>query len=176
MKTNQSLSGKNIAGHYILFFSAVFILLFSVIVHAQKYRDICEHQKMSHGEVICSDGLQLHYRNSELDIFNREEMLSLRPVAILPLKHIWRSADVTVGLKRNDGQVIDFELHYRPGIGQMFQEIEKPCHSFRYGDENVFLNLSLLKTGLYHIRFRGDKNMEWSRWQSFLVMAENNTI
>ncbi len=174
MKSDRNLSGKNIAGYYILFFSAVLILLFSVIVHAQKYRDICEHRIISSGEVICADGLQLLYRNSELDVFNRQEMSSLQSVVTLPLKHVWRTADVTVGLKRNDGQIIDFELHYRPGSGQKFQQIEKPCHSFRHEDDIVFLDLSLLETGLYHIRFRGAENMEWSNWQSFLVMTENN--
>lgn len=175
MKTDRSLSGKNIAGHSILFFSAVFILLFSVIVHAQKYRDICEHQKMSSGEIICADGLQLQYRNSELDVFKREE-ISSPSLAILPLKHIWRTADVTVGLKKHGEQIINFELRYRPEIGQMFQQIKKPCHSFRHGEDIVFLDLSLLETGLYHIRFRGDKNMEWSGWQSFLVMTGENSF
>ncbi|WP_228857280.1 hypothetical protein [Desulfomarina profundi] len=131
---------------------------------------------MSSGEIICTDGLQLHYRDSELEAFNREELSSLQSVTILPVKHIWRTSDVTVGFKRNDEQIIDFELHYRPGIGQMFQQIKNPCHSFRHENEIVLLDLSLLESGLYHIRFRADKNMEWSSWQSFLVMEGEKTF
>jgi hypothetical protein len=172
MEKGKWLSGRTVFIHYILLFSAVFIMLFSAIVQAQKYQNGCEQIRKSSGEFYCADGLDPPSATNDLAVLTQKEKMLLSPVVVLPLKHLWKKKDVAVGLKNINEHELEFELHHRAEIGQSFRKIEKPCFDFSYRGDIVFLDLSLLQTGLYHIRFRKNEQTEWGRWQSFLVMSE----